>query len=522
MHSVSNFGRLGLAIVLAFGSGVRADSPLDIIPADAKIVVLLNNLERTMQGTERFANAIGVPAPAQDLSQMTVFLGEVGSHWKMTRGVGVAVMELSPDGFVSVFPMDDGPAALKAVKPEMKGEFGAFDLQGQPVVGLAKPKHLLISHGETALKAFTGEKNVAASLTPVQAKLAESSAAFIYVNIQALKPVIEQGVAEPEQLKRMIERMAGGNPQVNPEQVAKIVTQAVLALSKEAKSIYFAFQIDEKAAGLKIGVEFLPESKARSRFAAYKPAKRDLFATLPPTNFIAAFGVDVAGLANLDGTQEGPKVNGFSGAFGFENGLASLLFRIDTPDAAALYLPIKGGLGVGQLYAQGASKGKVEFANSEKKVGGSDVAQTVVKIKDVNPKAQAVMKDVVGGPDFIIQHGVVGQAIGLAVGGKGDPFAALQAGGSLGASDRMRAATAMLPANAAFALLVDPVSFFQFAKKGARAAGDETPIATATVSDKPGVPMAAALSIESDGLMLHIHVPSAAVKDVAPILQQIN
>ena len=522
MSLVSQARRLGLAVLFAVGATVRADSPLDVIPADAKIVVLVNNLEKSMQGSEKFAQAIGQPAPPSDLSQLTGFMGELGSQWKVNRGVGIAVIQPSQDGVVAVFPVDDGAAALKAVKAEMKGDVGSFDMFGQTVMGGAKGKHLLVSAGESSLKAFSGDKSVASAMTAAQTKLADSSSVFVYVNIQALKPMIEQGVADGDQLKKVFEKISEKHPQFNAEQMAEAVKKGVQALSKEAKSLYLGFQIDEKAAVVRVGVELLPESKARAKFAAYKATKPDLFATLPPTNFIAAFGIDAAGIANLDGTQEGPKVQGVSGAVSFDNGAASVMLRVDSPDASTIHMQLKGLIGIGQMMAQGQAQGKVEFANSEKKVGGSDVSEIVVKIKGGEPKAQEAMKAILGGSDIVMQHGVVGQAIGLTIGGKSDGFSALQAAGSLGASTNVKAAASMLPANSVFALLVDPIAVFQLAKKAARAAGEESPIATANVPDKPGFPMAAALSIESDGMMLHINVPSASIKEILPIMQQIN
>jgi hypothetical protein len=522
MTFLSQARRMGLAVLFAVAATVQAQSPLDVIPADAKVVVLVNNLERTMQGSERFAQAIGQPAPPTDLGPLTQFMGELGSRWKVDRGVALAVMQPGQDGMVAVFPVEDANAALQAVKAEMKGEFGSFDMFGRTVLGAARGKHFLVSEGESTLKAFSGGQSIAAGLTSAQRKMADSNAVFIYFNIPALKPMIEQGFNDGDQLEQLFQRIAKNVPQMQPKQAAEATKRAIKALSEQAKSLYLGFQIDEKAIVTQIGVELLPTSPARAKLGAYKPTGAGLFATLPSSNFVAAFGVDAAGLASMGGDQEGPKVNSVAGAFSLEKDASVFMLRIDSPDAAKLNEQIKGLVGVLQFAVGAQAQGKVEFATNAKKVGGADVGETVVKFKDANPKAQQAVAGILGGNDVVIQHGVVGQSVGMTISGKADAFSALQAGGSLGAADKVKGATGMLPANAAFTLLVDPLNMLQIGKRAARATGQETPIAAVNIPEGGGFPMGLALSPEPDGVILHIAVPAASVRDVAPIMTKID
>lgn len=514
--------RIGFAVLFAFSVSANAQSPLEVVPADAKVVVLVNNLERTMQGSEKFAQAIGQPAPPADLSQLTQFMGELGSQWKVNRGVALAVIQPGQDGMVAVFPVDDAGAALKAAKAEMKGEVGSFDMFGTTVLGTAKGKNLLVSAGEASLKAFSSGNSLAATMSSAQTKLAESSSVFVYLNIQALKPLIEQGVADGDQLKKMFERLAEKNKQINPEQFAEATKKIVKALSDHSKSVYIGLQIDEKAAVARIGVELLPDSKVRGGLAGFKSSGTSVFATLPPSNFIAAFGIDAAALAGLGGKQEGPKVNGVSGAFSIDKDSSLAMIRIDSPDASMINDQLKGLVGVGQMMAGAQAQGKVEFANGQKKVGGSDVGEVVVKFKGGDEKAKKAVGAIFGGEDLAIQYGLVGQSVGLTVSGKADAFASLQAGGSLGAGDKLKAASAMLPANSVFTLLIDPVNALQLGKRVARATGQETPIASANIPESGGFPLGAALSVEPDGMIFHIAVPAAAIKDVLPIVQKLD
>src|SRR4030095_10941962 len=115
----------------------------------------------------------------------TQFMGELGSQWKVNRGVALAVIQPGQDGMVAVFPVDDASAALKAAKAEMKGDVGSFDMFGTTVLGTAKGKNLLVSAGEASLKAFSNDKSLASSMTSAQQKLAETSSVFVYFNIQS-------------------------------------------------------------------------------------------------------------------------------------------------------------------------------------------------------------------------------------------------------------------------------------------------------------------------------------------------
>jgi len=522
MTFVPHARRLGLAVLFVVAATARAQSPLEVIPADAKVVVLVNNLERTMQGSEKFAQAIGQPAPPSDLSQLTQFMGELGSQWKINRGAALAMMQPGEDGLVVVFPVDDASAALKAVKAEMKGDFGSFDVFGRNVVGAAKGKNLLVSAGEAALKTFSGDKTLAASLSSAQAKLPEQSSVFVYLNIQALKPMIEQGLGEGDQLKQIFEKLAEKNKAINPEQAVEITKKVIKGLSEQAKSMYIGLQIDEKAAMVRVGVELLPDSKARGRLGNFKSSGNDLFATLPASNFVATFGVDVAALAGLNERQEGPKVTGVSAALSLEKDATTAMIRIDSPDASMINDQLRGMVGIVQALAAAQAQGKVEFVNSQKKVGGADVGEITLKIKGGDAKAKEAIAGVMGGSDIVIQHGVVGQAVGITISGRPDAFSALQAGGSLGANDRLKAAVGMLPTNSAFTLLVDPVNVLQVGKKIARATGKESPLATAKIPETGGFPIGAALSVEPDGVIFNLAVPSAAIKEVAPIMGRIE
>jgi hypothetical protein len=514
--------RYGFAVLLAFSLTANAQSPLEVVPADAKVVIMINNLERTMQGSEKFAQAIGQPAPPPDLSQLTQFMGELGSQWKVQRGVALAVIQPAQDGMVAVFPVDDAPAALKAAKAEMKGEVGSFDMFGTMVYGTGKGRNLLVSAGEASLKAFSTEKSLAAAMTPAQTKLADGSSVFVYLNIQSLKPLIDEGFKDDDQLKRMFEKLAERNKAINPEQAVEMTKKIVKALSEQAKSLYIGFQIDEKAAVARIGVELLPDSKVRGKLANYRSSGTNVFATLPPSNFIAAFGVDAAALATLNDRQEGPKVTGVSGAVSLDKDSTLAMIRIDSPDASMINDQLKGLVGVGQMMAAANAQGKIEFANAQKKVGGVDVGEITVKNKGTNEKIRQAVTAVAGGNDIFIQHGVVGQAVGLTISGKPDAFSTLQAGGSLGAGDRLRAASGMLPSNSVFTLLVDPVNALQLGKRIARGTGQESPLATANIPETGGFPIGAALSVEPDGMIFHIAVPSAAIKDVMPIAKNLD
>ncbi len=62
----------------------------------------------------------------------------------------------------------------------------------------------------------------------------------------------------------------------------------------------------------------------------------------------------------------------------------------------------------------------------------------------------------------------------------------------------------------------------QLAKRAARATGQESPIAAANIPESGGFPVGAALSVEQDGVIFHLAVPAAAVKDVLPIVQKLN
>src|SRR5258708_1129546 len=133
MRVLHRFGLAFAAAASLTSSGVRADSPTDVIPADAKVVVIVNDVEKFTKSTEQFVQGIGLPLPQTDLAQQTQMLGPLGTNWKLNRGFAFVATEPNQDALAGVFPVEDAAASLKQINAEMHGEIGKFDLVGHPV-----------------------------------------------------------------------------------------------------------------------------------------------------------------------------------------------------------------------------------------------------------------------------------------------------------------------------------------------------------------------------------------------------
>ena len=86
MRVAKRIGMIGAAVLLFAPVYVRADSVADVIPADAKAVLLVNDLEKFTSSLDKFALAAHAPKPQTDLAQVTQVLGGLGSSWKLDRG----------------------------------------------------------------------------------------------------------------------------------------------------------------------------------------------------------------------------------------------------------------------------------------------------------------------------------------------------------------------------------------------------------------------------------------------------
>jgi len=274
MTFIPHARRLGIALILVAGATSRAQSPLDVVPADAKVVVLVNNPERTMQGSEKFAQAIGQVPPPQDIGQMTQLMGELGSQWRVNRGMGIAIMQPGQDGWALITPVDDPAASLKAIKAEMKGDVGSFPLFGQDVMGAPKGKNLVVSTNESLIKAFPGDKTLTASMTPAQKNLADTSSVFVYLNVQSIKSMANQGGDQGAQLRQALERLAEQVPaikQFGADKLADAIQRVGKGLAEQAKSIYSESRSTRRPPSCGSASSFFPRARRAASWGSTSP-----------------------------------------------------------------------------------------------------------------------------------------------------------------------------------------------------------------------------------------------------------
>ncbi len=521
-HPIFRFAFLAAA-ALCFPAA-RGQDLTAAVPANAKATVLVRDLDALWEQSEAYLDEAGLPLPRRRITDITGLFGNLGAAWQTKRGVAVSFAALKPDGAVVWFPVADGAATLAKLGGEEAPDGRKFDLAGQTRFAAARGNAIAVAGSPEGLRAAAGPA-LLDMLNAPQKQFAGADQVYFHINIAALGPelaLLENNSAAIAELLRNVPALERLN--LSPEQVAAALKRVAGALGREGKAIFGSINFSKDVAMLRVGIEFKPGSRGQQLAQALAaPAAASPYAKLPDAGCVAAFGLDVKCLTAALGAK-GPLRDLELGAVGatladHPSG-ATLLVRAAAADPAQVSGTCTGLIALAPL-ALGNRSG-LKLATAAKKIGGVDVNELKVEFAGLPAPALASLKAAFGGADLRVQHGVAGDAFGIALGARDDAFAGLQAGGNLAAAPHVAAATRHLPPNALFGALVEPLAALRLVQRAALAGSPDSRFGKAALPTNPCPPFAAAGVFGADGAVLHIAAPASMLRQLAPALQALG
>lgn len=391
-----------LTLVAGFSGLALADLPaaVDRVPADAMVVITVDNLEKFEKSSRAMMESLGV---AKDGEQNPFeMFDKLATVQGLNRAGSVAAFMMKPvkqagdeaaaktdeatgsdDADELAHDADDTPRRKRAKDADLLTlvpvtDFGALvtSLGGTPGAGVNevtiddKTEYLrdigggyaLLGGKKETVEKFTPvegmKKQHAAALGKVGSRIADQNNVLVIANIPQMQETIREGTEQMSKQAAAVAGMAGGQGEQVKQQMA--MAQSIAEnFARDAQVGIMGIHIAESGFWIDLGAQFKEGSEVGKLFNNSGKAG-ELFAKLPDQPFMFAFAMDTMGsgikhmfreasksqtLAKGE-TKDGAEVQ-VSGSFDFMN-IAKL---IDQVDGAAVLMGASPGGMMGGLFS---------------------------------------------------------------------------------------------------------------------------------------------------------------------------
>ena len=540
----------GLALLLATGVA-RADLFGESIPADAKVVLIVNDLAKLEAGAKAFAESSGLPMPpVAGLNMLAGQLG-LGEAWDVKQGVALALTELDQTGIAVLIPVTDPKVALDKLGAEPEGEHHRVRIAGMPVLALAKENLLIVAENAETLDKFRSPAEIIANgWSGAEEKLLGESNVFFHINVESLRPLIETSLRQAEVFIGELEDTppAAADPETNPDVAEKVLglyLKAAREVAAQMSVVYGGVSVDADRVRFEKGVVFSAGSYARTMLARRKPPTANLLDHLPQFPFYAAMGVDTAGLrpmvmdlfgkmydealttAEVDAAERKGMVdkamamyaqmNGFNGIVDIgDDGMTAVgVYFFDDPKLAQRQ--ITDSMLASEAMMKTFMPVAMDIKHEKRKIDDIEVDEFVYEFTDPEDESNAEqlkMIKAIYGDKLRMQFGVVGKSLGFAMSNRKDAIGILSSDGkALAAEPRIRAILDDLPDGPFAIVLIDPFGFVRMMAKTAGEIGMPTPFPEVP-KDVRVTPIGIAVTADAEGFVGHVIVRSDTVAEI--------
>lgn len=481
-----NFGASLILIYLAIGPRtVSLGAGIgDLIPDDAKVVVTVHNLKAAAEHIKAFATSIGVPIPPGFDEAALVGMSGLGDVWAVDQSAALVVMQPHQQGVALVIPVADAKAAL--VKLGGKGDDAVEMVNfppGEKSFGLAKDKHIVLAPIAETLAPFKAPEE---TLGDDFSKDASEADIYQFVNIDALRPFIEQGLGQLEnQLGNLPANALGPNAELTGAML-KWYVAGLGKLIKQTDGVYVALNVSNQRVTLEITVEFAEKSYCAKHLGNLGKSK-DPLKGIGQGPFMFAMGCEASGIKQvmLDFTAamfEIPELaksfkpqqkvtavesvralyehfSGFGMTMGIGEGGMTMAGTYHSENPEKLRDAVRESFAANFAFLTGLAP-EIGVKMSRRTIQEIEVDEFQIDLSKA-PEDQKKLLEFLYGKDAKVQMGIVGGALRFAMGGK-DPILNFKGDRKeLNDDQGVQAILEDLSDNPAAVVLIDPLRYAQ-------------------------------------------------------------
>ena len=540
----------GLALLLAPGVA-GADLFGESIPADAKVVLIVNDATKLEAGAKAFAERSGIPLPPNAILDMLTGPLGLGEAWDEKRGAALALTELDQTGIAALIPVTDPKAALDKLGAKPEGEDHRVRIAGKPALAFAKGNLLIVADNADTLDKFRSPtESIGDGWSDAEKKLRGESNVFFHINVDSLRPLIEKSLGQAEASIGQLRNIPPGafGPGADIETTVKMLglyVKAAREVAAQTSVVYGGLSVDADHVRFRKGLVFGAGTYARAMLAKRKAPTADLLAGLPRIPFYMAMGADTAGLrpmvidlfgkmfdevldtTNVDAADRKRIVDKAMAIYGQMNGFNVIVdigaagmisvgaYFVDDPELAQSQVveSMKASEAIMKTFMPFVTGVKRE----QKRVGNIEVDEFVFEFADAKDEPMAAQLKIIKaiyGDDLRMQFGVVGESLGFAMADRDDAITILPTDGeTLVTEPRIRAILADLPDDPVAIALFDPFGFFRMMANTVGKMGMPIPF-PAVPDDVQAPPIGVAVTADAEGFVGHLVVRSDTVAEI--------
>ena len=548
----------GLALLLAPGVA-GADLFGESIPADAKVVLIVNDPTKLEAGAKAFAERSGLPLPpGASLNMLTGQLG-LGEAWDRKQGVALALTELDQTGIVLLIPVTDPKAALDKLGARSEGKDYRVRIVGRPAVALAKGNLLIIAGNAETLGAFRSPATSNADgWSAAEKRLRTESNVFFRISVDGVRPLIEKSFDQVEaEIARLRDNPLGSLGRgVDPETTERLLgtyVKVAREVMAQKSVVYGSLSVDGDRVRIRKGLVFGERTYARAMLARRKPPTANLLDGLPQRPFYWAMGVDTAGLrpmvmdlfdkmidevmatAEIDAADRKRSVDKAMAMYAQMNGFNSIVdvrdngmisagnYFVDDPELAQRQ--IRDAMKDSEAMKKMFIPLRTNIKPVRKQVGNIDVDEFVFGFGNPEHEANAAqlkLTKAIYGDDPRMQFGVVGNSLGFAMADRDDAINILATKGkTLAAEPRIRAIIDDLPDDPFAIVLLDPFGFFRMVANIVGKMGRPAPFRV--VPDAlQAPPIGIAVTADAEGFTGQLVVRSDTAREIIKFVNKVR
>ena len=305
-----------------------AGNILETIPADSLGFMVIPNLKDGIAALENMSKLTGMSetTPIKPGALLPMLAGQLGlgKGFNPNGGVAVVVTDFAKSG-LSVKDLVDNPKAMDNSQPfalvlaakDAKSAFPIPDMvktvDGKTVVmmagiGLAQTRkvgdYLVLSSNPKVLQQFGTGDNVLKTMPEAQKGTIKSTDASMYMNIDAIVPIIEEMLKlQKEKMEAAMAAETGAATEQNTQPpVANTpllgmfdMAASQLEMAKQLDALAMGVQMKDAGMSIVYTFDCVEGSKLAEQMTAIKPAKSSLLGRLPSDLWVMAGGAAASG-----------------------------------------------------------------------------------------------------------------------------------------------------------------------------------------------------------------------------------
>ena len=486
-----------LASSLLTPAPISADALTASIPADAKAVVMIDDLRQFATNAQAYVESAGLPAPVPlgiiDAASEQLGLADV---WQPEKGLALIFLQLDASGLVVALPISDEEKAMAAIGADATDRAFATTLGVFSLSAMVKDGVLLLAPGAKVLASFGDPaRTIDDEWTESQRELRAESAVYFAIHRSAwaeddaaVVNSIDQFASTLADLQRRALRLQGAVDMDAGPNILEEAQPAIGLVLAQIAAVDGALRIDANRVRVDARMRFVEESQLGQVLASRTPNETTPLQSLPAGRFVFAGGCDTSAVRPF-----------LSGVTGWVLGLPGVLDMIDAADhkqviqdatgfAAGLdgldtvigFGP-RGVLALGRYRVEDPAAAKAQWRGlrpiaeaklrlitpfesaddfAERKVDDLEVDELAFRFDSLPADGRKLMRAMFGG-DLLMQSAVIDDTLGFALSPRSNAIGLLAGPETLVEEGRVRASLDELPEQPVAVALVDPIGLMR-------------------------------------------------------------